>query len=174
MRQESDEWVAELSAADATRLAALPGLFSVTCTFSIAPEANAGSDPRGTTAAPQSPDSAALRSQSPESAALWNALPLIADSQFEIAEIDVEHQPPTANLALLQELAELSPAPSSRYDEVDALPQVLADIANIDRRIARRVEARIAPAERFPAWLLSMLLAALLLEISLRRWRRLP
>lgn len=166
MHRESDEWVAELSAADATRLAAWPGAYSIACTFNLAPEAASGSDPPGATSD--------LPNRSPESAALREALPIEASSQFEIAEFDVERQPPTANLALLREIAELGPAASSRYGGVDALPQILAEIANTDRRIARRVEARIAPAERFPAWLLSALLAALLLDITLRRWRRLP
>jgi hypothetical protein len=94
---------------------------------------------------------------------------LVARTQFAIIAYDLEQRPPTANLTLLRQAAELTRAHGGGYCDVDGLPSLLQRLASVDQR--RRIERRVQynPVARHPWSLLGILAAALGLEWALRK-----
>ena len=94
---------------------------------------------------------------------------LVARTRFAIIAHDLERRPPTANLALLRQAAELTGAYGGGYCDIDELPSLLQRLATTDRR--RRVERQVHcnPVAQHPWPLLGILAAALGLEWALRK-----
>jgi hypothetical protein len=94
---------------------------------------------------------------------------LTARTRFAIIAYDLERRPPTANLTLLRQVAELTEAYGGGYCHIDELPSLLQRLATTDRR--RHVERQVHcnPVAQHPWPLLVILAAALGLEWAVRK-----
>lgn len=94
---------------------------------------------------------------------------LSARARFQIADVDREMLAPTADLALLEDLAAAAASSGGRFERIDRLATVLDELTATDRR--RRVERIVTldPVATRPQWLFAVFVGALTLEWLLRR-----
>lgn len=94
---------------------------------------------------------------------------LTARTSFRVESVELEFREPTANLALLREAAELTAEHGGRFVEIDALPELLRDLAANDRRQRIERPQRYAAVDHLSGWLWGIAVGALAYEWSLRR-----
>lgn len=94
---------------------------------------------------------------------------LSARTSFRVESVELEFREPTANLALLHEAADLTADHGGRFVEIDALPELLRDLAAQDRRQRIERPQRYGAIEHTGGWLWLIAVGALAYEWSLRR-----
>jgi len=144
-----DEWQAELPSAAAGIATLPPGGY--TLEFTVRPADGAGANG--------------------QTRARGRCAELEARTMFSVVAGDLEHEPPTANLALLRDAAELTRAVGGRYADVSELPDVLRSLTSRDRRRRVDTQVRYDPVSRDAWWLLAALVVLLGTEWAFRRSR---
>lgn len=138
-RRGDDAWVAELPEALASRSWLTPGDFELVFTAT-----GAGAD-------------------------AGDSMELEGRSGFTIEQLNPEFAAPTANIGLLKRAAEETRASGGRYVSIDRLPDLIADLAEQDKRIRVQRETQRAPVKDQPWRVWSVIIAALAIEWGVRK-----
>jgi hypothetical protein len=94
---------------------------------------------------------------------------LEARAQFDVAAIDLELQPPTADLPLLRDAAEQTETAGGRFVRIERFTELLEDLARQDRRTRVERHLRIDAVERYRWGWLALIVGALGLEWAIRK-----
>ncbi|MCH7808083.1 MAG: hypothetical protein IIB60_02560 [Planctomycetes bacterium] len=86
---------------------------------------------------------------------------LEANSRFTVARFDLEFKTPTANLALLREAAEATAEQGGRFVRIEALGELLAELARVDRRTKVERPMLYDPVDRARWFWLTMMVLLL-------------
>ncbi len=94
---------------------------------------------------------------------------LEARTQFDVAAIDLEFQPPTANLPLLRDAAEQTQAAGGRFVRIERFSEFLEELASQDRRTRAERRQRIDVVDRYRWGWLALVAGALVMEWAVRK-----
>lgn len=156
--REAGEWRARLPRAGAAD-APMPGTYELVFTAALSPPAHADV-PAGRSGAAAGPAARPAPSRPDR---------FSASTRFVVESRDLERQPPTQDLALLQAAAAATAAQGGKYVELKELPGLLKELTDVDRR--RRIERveTLHLSRQCPGVLLGLVAMALGLEWALRR-----